>query len=211
MKYFCTGKRKFEEIATIDHPYSVRTPKTMKRRWTQVLSKVIHKNKLIKNIKQRKTRQERKMKSIITDLSNQNMLSKESHQKLENYQDLPISLILGKQGRGYSNQQKHFATTLYYYSPVAYKYLRKRFRLPSPRIISKWLQSIDGSPGLTKQSFDLIKAKTQSEESAWTHKLCCLHIDEMDIKKYLEYDKITRRVYGYVDIGTGLQSQFLKI
>lgn len=171
------------------------------------MTKVVYKNKIIKNIKQRKSRQERKMNSILAELNKQNILTTETQQLLQCYGDLPISLILGKQGRGYSQQQKHFATTLYYYSPVAYKYLRKRFKLPSPRIISKWLQSIDGSPGLTKQSFDLIRNKIQDKNSAWSYKLCCLHIDEMEIKKYLEYDKKTKRVYGYVDIGAGQCNQ----
>ena len=49
----------------------------------------------------------------------------------------------------YSPQLRSFALTLHFYSPHAYKYVRKMFDtcLPHPRTIEKWYSSFDGTPG----------------------------------------------------------------
>ena len=194
---------KIQNQKPADHSYSLQTPRTVKRNWSKLLGKVQEKNRVIKNIQQKGRRSQEKLHRIVTELSRQELLNQETENLLIMYKDTPISeLLLGKTGRGYSLQQRHFATTLYYYSPAAYRYLRRKFKLPSPRIISSWLKSIDGSPGITKQSFDTIASKINSPDKA-KYQLCCLHIDEMEIRKFLEYDKTTKKVYGYVDIGAG--------
>jgi len=96
--------------------------------------------------------------------------------------------LSGKRRKKFTEDQKQFAVTLHYYSPAAYQYVRRRFKLlPCPRTIRGWLRSFDGSPGLTQQSFDTIAGKTAAaSEEAWSYKLCALHVDEMEIKKHIE-------------------------
>lgn len=54
-----------------------------------------------------------------------------------------------------------FALTLHFYSPTVNSYVRKHFNkcLPHPSTIQKWYSVIDGSPGISKESLDVIKNK----------------------------------------------------
>lgn len=45
--------------------------------------------------------------------------------------------------------------------------------------------------------------KNSDESSSWPYKYCCLHVDEMEIKKHLDYDRNTGTVHGFTDIGAG--------
>jgi len=56
---------------------------------------------------------------------------------------------------------------------------------------------------MTQQTFDTIKTKVDSGEDGWAYKLCCLHVDEMEIKKHVDYDRHTGKVHGFTNIGNG--------
>jgi hypothetical protein len=66
---------------------------------------------------------------------------------------------------------------------------------------NSWLSKYDAQPGLTQQSFDTIAMKVISCDKGWAYKLCCLHIDEMEIKKHIDFDRHTGKVHGFTDIG----------
>jgi hypothetical protein len=68
---------------------------------------------------------------------------------------------------------------------------------------NSWLSKYDAQPGLTQQSFDTIAMKVLSCDKGWAYKLCCLHIDEMEIKKHIDFDRHTGKVHGFTDIGNG--------
>ena len=36
------------------------------------------------------------------------------------------------------------------------------------------------------------------------YKLCALHVDEMEIKKQIQYDRNTKKLYGFTDVGSGI-------
>jgi len=53
-----------------------------------------------------------------------------------------------------------------------------------------------------QQSFDTIALQNESQSSS-AYRLCAVHIDEMEVKKYVEYDRTTGSLYGFTDIGSG--------
>ena len=73
---------------------------------------------------------------------------------------IKIRMFTGRACRQFSTEERQFATTLHYYSPVAYQYLCRHFKLlPSPRTVRDWLSSFNGQPGYMEQSFKTIATK----------------------------------------------------
>ena len=93
---------------------------------------------------------------------------------------------------------KKFATTLNYYSPKAYEYVRTILPLPHPSLIRKWSSVVQCEPGFIKDSFEAIskEAKTCPEK-----KDCCLIIDAMSIRKQLLWDNNQSKYVGFVNYG----------
>ena len=122
----------------------------------------------------------------------------QAEELLEVFKHMPLNLLSGKAGTCFTQDQKQFAITLYYYSPAAYQYVGHRFNLlPCPRTIRNWLSSFEESPGFTQQPFDTIGEKIQrNDHDSWSYKLCSLHIDEMVIKKQLEEERSIGMVYA---------------
>ncbi len=105
---------------------------------------------------------------------------------MKTYKNVPQELFSGKAGGPdgmFSDEQRHFAITMHYYSPAAYEFLRKNIlSMPSPRTIRGWLAQYDGKPGLQQQVFDT-RGSHVTGPQGWSYKLCAIHMDEMDIKK----------------------------
>ena len=76
--------------------------------------------------------------------------------------------------------------------------------MPSPRTIRGWLAQYDGKPGLQQQVFETIGSHVTGPHG-WSYKLCAIHMDEMDIKKQLDFDHRTGKFHGFMDIGNGPQ------
>lgn len=98
----------------------------------------------------------------------------------------------------YSAELRTFALTLNFYSPKAYKYVRKIFKnfLPDSSTIRKWYSVLNGRPGFTKEVFEALKCKVHKLK---TPIFCNLVIDEIAIRQQVVYDG--NRYYGYVDLG----------
>lgn len=110
-----------------------------------------------------------------------------------------LSEMFKKRGRKYSENIRCFALTLYFYSPKAYSYVRKKFGkqfLPHPSTMRKWYEVVDGSPGFSKEALDAIATRA-SEKSIVVN----LVMDEMSIRSQLIYDKNAGNYFGGVDIG----------
>lgn len=103
----------------------------------------------------------------------------------------------------YSPAIRSFALTLHYYSSKAYNYVRKVFNLSLPHIstIQKWYKSIDGGPGFTTEALEALKQIAKKSKGPL---YCCLTMDEMAIKRRIEWDG--RKFHGYVDFGGGLDT-----
>lgn len=68
-------------------------------------------------------------------------------------------------------------------------------------LVFRWRSNYMALPGLTKSSIELIGRNIKEGDN--TYRLCCLHIDEMELKKHIDYERHSGRVYGFVDIGDG--------
>ena len=104
----------------------------------------------------------------------------------------------------YSDSIRKFALTLFCYSNKAYSYICKLLPLPHPRTITKWLSTIDGNPGITKESIDSVKRKIEESEYPL---LFTLMLDEMSIKKQIEWNG--KENIGFVDLGTNEEDDSL--
>ena len=104
----------------------------------------------------------------------------------------------------YPEVLKAFATTLQFYSTKAYNYVRRTFHLalPHPSKIRRWYQTINGKPGFTQEAFHVLSMKVKDATKRGDDVLCGLMIDEMAIRKHLEWDG--HKYVGFTDIGNGI-------
>lgn len=96
----------------------------------------------------------------------------------------------------YSDEAKKFALTLNFYSSAAYDFLREYITLPHPSSLRRWAEKIDFSPGFTESAIKRIENIAKEGEL-----FCCLTVDEMSLKKQVDWDG--KEVVGYCDLGHG--------
>lgn len=173
----------------------------------QCESMITEKNKKIRKLQKKASRYKKKivqLNEILKELQTKDLLNSDQSTHLENVgvEDLIHrykSNVTSNQNsnKKYSPALRTFACTVHFYSPKAYRYVRKKFQtaLPHERTLKKWYQSIDAKPGFTSESFEAIKHKIASTE----HKVMCnLVLDEMAIRHRIEWDG--KQMHGYVDI-----------
>lgn len=80
-----------------------------------------------------------------------------------------------------------FALSLSFYSPRAYNFVKDTFNqsLSHIRTISKWYQTIDGSPGFIHEALTALKLK-QNEAMTQGNIFCNLVFDEMSLRRQIE-------------------------
>ncbi|VEN48280.1 unnamed protein product [Callosobruchus maculatus] len=143
------------------------------------------------------------LKIIAEELERQNLLSQENLVLVQNMSKVNIEILNRKMGRNvqYSPELRKFALTLNFFSPKAYNYVRDVFDtcLPHSKTIAKWFQNADAEPGFTKESINTLRNKVQSSDRPI---ICSLIIDEIAIRKHLEWDG--KKFHGYVNCGTNL-------
>lgn len=102
----------------------------------------------------------------------------------------------------YAPEFRKFCLTLHFLSPNACRFVRNKFEtcLPHPKTISKWYANIDGSPGITEDSFKILDAKRKQSDK---NLICALVADEMAIRQQKCFNEKTKQDDGLVDIGTG--------
>ncbi|KAH9371636.1 hypothetical protein HPB48_022418 [Haemaphysalis longicornis] len=144
---------------------------------------------------------------IIDDLKAKNLPSEEAERKLGPFGNFPKDLLNSwctnaeqqPHERRYSLEMRKFASTLHYYSPRAYEYLRTLFSMPSVRSIRQWLKVVDSWPCFTREVLDGLKEKHKDDTPR--EQLCSIIPDGMSIKKVCELDSSSGRLIGYVDLG----------
>ena len=99
-------------------------------------------------------------------------------------------------GSRYSEEIKEFALTLHFYSPRAYKFVRKAPHLPHPATIRSWCVNINCEPGFLEKPFSYIGKKVTKGQND-----CIILLDEMSIKKQVQWDQKTSKFIGRVDYG----------
>ena len=157
------------------------------------------------------------LKSIVSDLRKHSLVCDNSLSVLEQsaggVSDLLKRQIAKKTNNplpvSYSSELRSFALTLHFYSPHAYRYVRKMFDtcLPHPRTIERWYQSIDGSPGFTAEAFTALRARAAVSADKGRKLACALIMDEMAIRQQVEWDG--NKYHGYIDVGSELDDDCL--
>ena len=187
----------------LDHGYAVKSPTKLTAQVNSLTDRLAGKIAQLRNARRRESRLRGTVGDLLKRLKNMQLLTEKAEEMVQIYKNIPVNLLSGKIGRKFTDEQKQFAVTLHYYSPAAYQYMRRRFKLlPCQRTIQNWLSSFDGKPGLTLQSFNTISEKIHSSKKS-DYKFCALHIDEMEIKRHVDIDRHTGKVYGFTDLGSG--------
>ena len=108
------------------------------------------------------------LKTLLSELKAKQLLQIEPATIIEQcFDDKIIDIIQNEyknhprheKGRRYSNEVKHFALTLHYYSPQAYEFCRDKLKLPHPSSLKHWLSNIHCEPGLLA---DVIESASKS-------------------------------------------------
>lgn len=101
----------------------------------------------------------------------------------------------------YSDEVKKFALTLLFYSPRAYKFIRKRCILPHPSRLHKYLSSKKCEPGVLTEVLDFLKDKILKGDDVSHLKNVALIFDAMAIRETRVYDPKLDKNVGYVNLG----------
>ncbi|RXG70056.1 DNA transposase THAP9, partial [Armadillidium vulgare] len=112
-----------------------------------------------------------------------------------------LKLQLMKNCRKYSSKVRILCLTLYYTSPLLYNVLREIFKLPSVSSLRLWTRKLNIQVGVCPRLFSVLSAKMLKVHEV--DKICVLYIDEMSIKKSLEYNSRFGSILGFVDYGNG--------
>lgn len=96
---------------------------------------------------------------------------------------------------------QNFASSLHFYSPKAYEYVRKAFMniLPHESTIRSWHTNVHGFPGICKPALEFLKEKVKNAREKNEIILCSLIIDEVAIRKKVEWFK--NEYVGYINFG----------
>lgn len=180
----------------------------IKRRESYFIGRLKKKTIAIKRLQSKNRRLQlklQKLNDIINELKRKNLLDKESLIDLKlYYDDEKIKIIrelFSKKKTKYSEYIKNFSSNLFYHSSKAYNYLRKYFNLPHPSTLRRWFSKIGCDPGFTVESFEELRRR--HSDSAENYTYCSLVMDEISIKKHVEWNHNTGRFSGLVDYGDG--------
>ncbi|KAH0816921.1 hypothetical protein GEV33_005869 [Tenebrio molitor] len=142
----------------------------------------------IRDEDEKKQVKEKKQRLIETLIVEQDILP-DSMQEL-------IRRKLTSKGK-YTQDLRSFALTPHFYSPNAYRYVRKHWEqlLPHPGTLRKWYKVVDACPGFTKEALDCISLRTADSKPV----LANLVFDEMVIREQLIWSE--GRFIGGVNLG----------
>ena len=147
------------------------------------------------------------MSDIINELQQKLVVSPEDAEmmhckfdaiQLSIFRDTKNNVTRAPCGRRYSDIVKEFATTLHYYSPKAYEYVRSIIPLPQQSLIKKWSNTLECEPGFIKESFEALKKESTVDREK---KDCCLIIDALSIRKQMLWDNNKDNFVGFVNYG----------
>jgi len=209
-----------DSLSEVSSPNNSPDKVVLKRKLKFAEDQLNSQRKRIKILLQSKRRLQKRnadLKNVIADLRKSDIMSSESLSVLHNSAGGVNDLIKRRSAKQlgftqplvYSPELRSFALTLHFYSPHAYRYVRKMFDtcLPHPRTIQKWLQIIDGRPGFTSEAFNALQARAAIRPDRKL--VCALMMDEMAIRQQLEWDG--NKFRGYIDMGTCLDDDSMPL
>ena len=172
---------------------------------------------------QKKTRRLKKkvssLTTVVSELKKENLVSKDCASILERTfsgvtRELMKRLVTQKKKKNpgaYPKELRAFAMILKFYSAKAYKYVRKSFDLglPHPSVVSSWYNVMDAEPGFTKEALTALQAKVLAGKREGQEVVCALMLDEMSIRKHVQWDGKAGKYRGFVDCGTKVDDDSL--
>lgn len=204
-------------------PFNFRvSPRTFKIQTKKTAENLILQRKVLYRSRQQVKRLKKKvhsLESIVKSLRiNCDLSSNAEDHLLKTFSAVPRTLIdrmlkLLRTGcisrKKYPEELRKFAITLHFYSAKGYDFVRKTFdlALPHPSIIRKWSSVVECQPGFLQVAFNALKEKVIQAAANKKKIVCSLLLDEMSIKKQIDYDG--KRNWGYVDIGNNVDNDDL--
>jgi len=204
-----------------EHNYcATQSPRTVSRRMATNNEHIARQRKRMKILQQRVRRMKKKvhsMNDLIKELRSKFKLTDNAtdiltvsgsaitNDLLDRISKQQTASRLTK--RKYTAALRQFSLTLNFYSAKAYQYVRNTFNLalPHPSVLQSWYRSINGEPGFTEEAFTVLQHHVSHQSPKPV--ICNLTLDEMAIRKQIEWDG--KQFRGYVDIGTGVQDDTL--
>ncbi|CAB3987619.1 DNA transposase THAP9, partial [Paramuricea clavata] len=203
-----------------DHVYCVKSPRRVRREVDDLTCKVKNLQKKLRLAQQKTRRRNKKVSTltaVVSELREKNLINSDCVTILESTfsgvpKELMKRLVTQKKKKNlgaYPPELRSFALTLKFYSTKAYNYVRKSFDLglPHVNVIRSWYSSMNDEPGFTKDALTALKAKVLAAKRDNQEVVCTLMLDEMAIRKHVEWDG--KQFRGYVDLGTGINDDSL--
>ena len=203
-----------------DHTYCIKSPRRLRNQVNDLTDKIESLQKKLKTSKQKTRRSNRKVStlaSVVSELKEKNLINSDWATMLETTfsgvpRELMKRLVSQKKKKNlgaYPPELRSFAMTLKFYSTKAYNYVRKSFDLGLPHVsvIRSWYSSMNGEPGFTKDAMTALNAKVLAAKRDNQEVVCALMLNEMSIRKHVEWDG--KQFRGYVDLGTGINDDSL--
>lgn len=157
----------------------------------QHMTKLMTKNAIQKS--KRNITQVKKVKVLLRNLKMKCSLQEKVSSFIENNFSSSMNEIVNKlvqKKKNYTPELRAFALTLNFYSPKAYNFIRSEFgqSLPHPTTLRSWYHEIKVKERLTDESFKSLSIKSQEYRANGKTLFCSLMLDEMHIKKQIEWD-----------------------
>ncbi|CAB3982964.1 thap domain-containing 9 [Paramuricea clavata] len=172
-----------------DHTYSVSSHCRLKQKADNLLDKAKNLKRKLKTSHMKSNRIKRKVNSltsVVSELKKEKLVSNDCASILETtFSEVPKELM-----KRLVTQKK-----------------KKNPGLPHPSVISSWYTAVDGEPGFTKEALTALKAKVLAGKRDGQEVLCALMLDEMSIRKHVQWDG--KKYRGFVDLDTGIHDDSL--
>lgn len=190
------------------------SPRKIKKKLLEERKKCVSLQKERRTIKQHERRvtiRVTHLKNIIYRLKKKKIIKVDLAKELEKtFSGVPLAIMkrmIANSLKGKSTRQKYsatlrsFAMTLQFYNCKAYEYVRKTFNmaLPSQSVIRSWMANVECEPGFSEAAFVSLKLKVEENTSENKATICSLMLDEMCIKKQIDF--ANNKSWGYVNLG----------
>ena len=205
-----------------DHNYSIRSPRRLRKKVDDLIDQAESFKKRLQTSQKKTSRLKKKVSSltsVVSELKKENLVSSDCASMLERTfsgvpKELMKRLVTQKKKKNpgaYPKELRAFAMTLKFYSAKAYKYVRNSFDLglPHPSVVSSWYNVMDGEPGFTEEALTALKAKVLAGKRDGQEVVCALMLDEMSIRKHVQWDAKADKYRGFVDCGTKVDDDSL--
>lgn len=106
---------------------------------------------------------------------------------------------IAKNRKLYTSEMKEFASTLYFYSPRAYEFVRTKINLPHSATLRKWMGNFTIEPGFIDSVFKFLENESTSKKYLEN---VALIFDSMAIRKQVTLDSKAEKCRGLVDYGS---------